>query len=402
MFRKLLAPNDAAGGTPPQPPSTPEAKMTAAIAAASASMEKENGPAATKLVKPVIKDPPLQALEGDFDDSDAPPELSANDVPVKFDKTKATNIKTAAETEAEQQRQAEEAAKAKAKEAQPPQQKVAEKGKPLAPDTKGDKRDYTGFSEHEVAVFRQMSTPAFEFAAKTLRELRTLQQQKPESYLQHPEAYTLSPEYVEIQQQATALKSEAKHWKEQLLAIRAGKPWYGLAYDDKGNAIKQGPYKPTEAAEIDVGNAYNVVTNHAVDTGRKVGQLKATFQERVNTSLQAITNERAKRFEWVADPTKQDVELELGDGKKVPIKTVIGQFKDMFDRHHHGNPLLDLAADMFVALQIQQQHIAQLKSNVLHKEKLNKDILNAEPPVDGGAASGAPTEKVFDISGMPD
>jgi len=338
-------------------------KMAAAIAkdAANTPAPKKEG----KVVKPILGGKPTdKVLSIDFTtDEDAPTELK--DGEVKDDKTKpATETKPVADKPAEV--------------------------KPVAAatkqDTKPTARDYTGFTGDEVAILKQMSNPAFEFATKHMKELKELRQQKPDSIYQHPDAYTLTPEYKSAQEDLKFTSFEERHWRQQLVNIRGGKPWQGLdGYNEKGEPVYSGPFKPSDEAEIDVNNAMLHATNVLGQKRCELAALQKTFKDKVAVSDNNILMERTNRFGWVKEPKMLDEVVEIPKLGAVPIKKLREDMKALFPSYKRSSQEVELIADMFVALQIYAARNRELEAGLQTERKLKEDTIRGEP---SGGANG--------------
>lgn len=381
-------------------------KIAAAVgkvaAAEPAEGDKPKGAAAPRPVRSVIATPPAKVLEGDFT-SDDDPEVVPDDkgTAKKVDDTKA---KAEADAKAAKEKaDADAAAKLKADDTNKGQIKVGDTApKPGLRDSAVTLLKELGYTEEEA--LKQMSNPALELTTKALKELKDLRGKKPESYLQHPNAYILQPEFEQTAIKAQRIEAESLHWKQQLLAIRAGKPWQTIkGYTKDGEMVLDGPFKATDEAEVDVQNAFNYSIQEAQNQKAQLNQLQQTFTGRLKADADAIQAELAKRFEWVADPTKLETKIEVDGIGSVPIKKIIEDFKGLLPSYHHNNIVTEVAANMFVALQVQGKQIRELLQQVEKEKKLKKDVLTAEPALDGGDGGKGKTkdEMEFDTEGLP-
>lgn len=263
--------------------------------------------------------------------------------------------------------------------------------------------DYTGFQPEEIAHLKQMSNSAREFTAKAIRDLSALRNQAPDLYFQHQEAYTLDPHYKELNTTIDFMGRESEHWKQQLLAIRQGKPWMMLeGYDDKGQPILKGPFKPTDESDIMVGNALQIVSGQLGQMQQQKAGYGQQYQQRIKQDNAVLDAERANRFEWVKDPAKLEEKVDIG-GKvgEVSIKQIRDDFKGLFASYHRGNPVLEMAADMFVALQIYGSRIRELEGSNQHQKRVAQDVLSGEPNMETQAANGKSEKMDFSVEGLP-
>jgi hypothetical protein len=339
-----------------------------------------------KIHKTIFTTPPGELIEkGEFkiDDGspeDLQPEGETRQTPEADGTTKAGDKKV--ET-------AKPEATTKPPETTPP---PAEKKKTtdVVVDTKGTKGfDYTGFQPEEVTMLKQMSNPAREFTAKALRDFAKLRSEQPAAYYQHPEAYRLTPEFVSRATDYEYATREQQFWRQQLIQIRAGKPWNGISgWDEKGNALLTGPFKPNDEAEIDVSNVLQNVTNQAGNIQGELRGLQQNFAKRIQTGAAILQAERAKRFEWVNKPELLEETIPLPDVGDTKLKAIRDDFKQLFDTVHHNNPLMELCQDMFVALQVYGARIRALEGENQHEKTIREDVTRMEPSPETAAARG--------------
>ncbi len=411
---------DSGGGGSSTSTLTPDQQKIADATAKIAATQPPSGKPV--MVKPIMAmKAPAALLEKDFGiDADSPEDLrgeeSGDTKVVVVDDKKITPEQKVGDDKIIELPKKEEV-KSKGEDKKEPEKKLdkkvedsKEKSGLIAPVKKGEPskaapRDYSEFAPEEVAVLKEMSNPAFEFTQKSLRELKALRtQQKPDGYLQHPQGYMLSPEYNAEMQKAQSAEFEAGHWKAQLLNVRQGKPWTPLmGYDNSGKPVYGNQVKPTDEAEIDITNVMNYAMQVAGESKGRISALQQGFKQRVDSDMQNIQQERAKRFAWVADPKQLEEKVDVGNGiGEVPIKQLIGDFRGLFGAHHQSNPLLDVAADLFVALQIYGQRLRAAESETRVEKKLKEDIVTAEPNLEGGGdGKGVKEELVFDTADMP-
>lgn len=382
----------------PEPPSSPpdsgglsadQQKVRAAvdkIAAAQPPSDAAKQP--PKIHKSIFKAPPDAVLEKDFD---VEPAVVGDTTPtVKIEDTNKSNIHK--DDPAPKKVDA-------VKPVTPPPPKTTDvKVKPS--DAKPF--DYSGFAPEEQVVLKQMSNQARDFVAKNLRELNELKNRKPELYYQHENAYVLDPQYKELETTLGYVAKESQHWKEQLLKIRKGQDWMMLeGYNEKGEPILKGPFKASDEADINVSNALQVLTGEHNKMLQQRAGFGQQYQQRVKQDNAVLDAERAARFEWVKDPAKLEEKVDIG-GKvgEVTIKQIKQDFKGLFASYHQGNPVLELASDMFAALQIYGARIRELEGTGQHKDRIKEDILNSEPNMETNKGEGK-AEVEFNTEGLP-
>lgn len=389
------SPSEGGGGSTLSPE---QQKIAAAIDKSNAATPAADQPVAKtqpKVGKPLVTAPPKEVLETSFDTNDAPEDIDVQPI-VKVEAAPIKKEEKAVEKK-------EEAPVVKS--TTTVDVKVAA-GKAVT-KTGEEARDYTGFTPEEQAILKQMSNPAFQYAAKNAREYKALVAQKgtPDTYLQHPEAYSITPEYREASQKVHFATAEQNHWREQLIAIRNGKDWYGLqGYDDKGKPVLSGPNKATDGAEVDVSNALNMLTQKVTEFSGQRDNYAAQFRTRYDTDSAAMKAELAKRFEWVAKPEMLDDKIQLQGIGEVTLKQIQNDFRNIFPAYHHKSPLMDVASNLFIALQIFGTKINELETKLQTEGKLKDDVIRAEPVITGDGSGAAATERakglVFDTEGM--
>lgn len=395
-------PTDGGGGTAvvDAPVLSPDQQKIAAAVAATATPDPAPKSASTRITKPIVgQTPPPNLLNVDFD---MDPELV--DTP-----TQKVDVKVVADAKKDD---------AAPKPDTKPIVKLDEKKADAAPKVvddglirpKGtqqkaapDARDYSGFNADEVATLKKMTNDAFNYAAPLLREAKTLKQAKQDSYLTHPQAYTLTPEYAQANRNVALADFEANHYKEQLLNIRAGRKWTVFnGFNDKNVPQYSEPQDATDTADINVSNALSQLMARSQEFTTARDNLTGTFQQRMNQEVANINQERARRFAWAADPKvledKVNVGGQIGEQTVGQIKQT---FKGLFSPIHHSHPVMEVASDLFAALQIIGAENRELKAAADTKQVLKDDNAAAEINVES-AANGSPKggELVFDARGM--
>src|ERR1017187_8278883 len=173
--------------------------------------------------------------------------------------------------------------------------------KPAVPLAKTDESfDYTGFSQQEVVNLKNMSRQSREFAAKLIHDNKQLAGLKDSNYLQHEQGYTLSPEYQDLQSKAYMANVEGQAWKQQLLNIRAGKPFRDvIGFNDNGTP-KFGDEQPaTDEADIRLSNNMQKCMSFAQQYQGQLQNIPQQFKQRIATDLQAMHEVQKQQFSWV-------------------------------------------------------------------------------------------------------
>lgn len=268
-------------------------------------------------------------------------------------------------------------------------------------------RDYTGFSQDEVKVLKQMSNEAFEFASKTIKENKELSKLKDSTYLQHPDAYTLSPDYRQAQNEIQFATVEGNGWRDALLLCRQGKPFklpQGINTETGQLVWSDQLVQPSDTAELELQRL--MTESYSIANQRKgaLQQLATNFKNRVQTDTQQIQAEAARRFAWVSDPKLMDHIVEVDGVGPKSLKQIKEDFTSLFPPYLRNNLATDIAAHMMIAMVIQKAQLTAALANQQVAETLQKDQLRAEPT--SSVRPGPKPEEIggvreFSMEGMP-
>src|ERR1017187_160472 len=277
--------------------------------------------------------------------------------------------------------------------------------KPIVPPVKTDESfDYTGFSQQEVVNLKNMSRQSREFAAKLIHENKQLAGLKDSNYLQHEQGYTLAPEYQDLQSKAYMANVEGQAWKQQLLNIRAGKPFRDVVGFNDNGTPKFGDEQPaTDEADIRLSNNMQKCMSFAQQYQGQLQNIPQQFKQRIATDLQAMHDVQKQQFSWVADPKLLDYEMTTPNGDKT-IKQIKDEFKSIWPSYLQNSPAVDVASDLMVALQIRTQELEQANTGKTIAETLKEEVLRGEPgstdkPIKETEAIGGVS--TFSLAGMP-
>lgn len=376
---------EAQGGTAP-----------AAVETVAAQAPAETPKAKEPLKPQAPRQPTSDELKTEFSSADMP-ELAGEQVVV---------------TEKKEGAEKKEAIKPVMPPAQKPEAKVeppAPTGvKPIMPpsaEKKTAQRDYTGFSNEEQAILKQMSNDAFDYTSRVLKEKKELEKLKGATFLQHPSAYTLDPQYQELQTEAHFVNKEFQYWQSQLEKITNGEEWQPiLKWDAQGNPVVGTARKagPMDAEQV------RLAMNQCLQIGQQkqglMQQFVGSYQQRIANDNAAIQAEQSKRFGWVADPKLMESKINVeGVGEKT-IAQIRQDFINLFPAYHHNTPGVDVAANLFVALQIYGAQLREAQAGKQVAEIKKEEVLRAEP---SSSAAPAKTPKTFGgvstftLEGMP-
>lgn len=237
-------------------------------------------------------------------------------------------------------------------------------------------RDYSKFSQEDAKYLKQMSNEAFEHFSKRAEENSTLQKQLDETKavdVDHPDAYVLSDEYRDAYTNLTKAQQEQQHWRSQLIKIRNGEAWQNIeGYDDGGRMViaKQG-YKPTQQAEIDV----EMAMNEAAGLNRKFSSdmdgVSGSYKKNYNEAVTLLEREQDSNFAWRTDDNVANESIVLPNAGKTTIKTLKDSFAAALPKTFRKHPMSELAANLFVTLQLQAAQTSSEK--VAAKEAKRKE-----------------------------
>lgn len=278
---------------------------------------------------------------------------------------------------------------------------------PIVPIGKTQARDYTGFDEKEKKIFGAMSNEAFAYVAPLLKEQKELAKAKNSLYLQNPEAFRLDPVYRRLEEDSFYFNNEVKFWQQQLLNAKAGQPWQSITgYDKNGRIVLSEPKDPTPADEeqlrLYLQETYNAVTR----TEQQKQQYASQYQQIIQNDNQQIDAIRAQQFGWVTNPKLLDGEIIFDDGRTETVKQVRDGIIGLFPAYHHNNPVTQVAADLYVALQITRQQLREAHQNKRLAEVKTEEVLRAEPsselkPAAEGNGKVIGGVKEFSLQGFP-
>ena len=278
--------------------------------------------------------------------------------------------------------------------------------KPVTIPAKTDETfDYSGFSQQEVVNLKNMSRQSREFSANLIRENKQLSGLKDSNYLQHEQGYTLSPEYQDLQSKVYFANVEGQAWKQQLLNIRAGKPFRDVVGFNENGTPKLGDERPpTDEDDIRLSNNLAKCMSMAQQRQGELQAIPQQFKQRIATDLQTIRDVQKQQFSWAADPKLLDYEMTTPEGNKT-IKQIKDEFKSIWPSYLQNSPAVDVCADLMVALQIRTQELEQANTGKTVAETLKEEVLRGEPgsndrPIkENGHAIGGVSE--FSLAGFP-
>lgn len=244
--------------------------------------------------------------------------------------------------------------------------KVSEKSSTISPITppikEKDEFDYTGYAPQEVVNLKNMSRQSREWVAGLVKDKKQLEPLKDSTYLQHEEAYKLNPEYNEIQTSVQRAQIEGNFWREQLLNIKAGKPFRDLqGFKPDGTPVLSEEKQPTDADELRLANNYTLCTQEGQRRYSKLQEYPNQFKTRISNDLAAIQQKQSELFAWVADPKLMEHSVEVEGRGDVALKDLKRDFISLIPPYLQNHPSTQLAANMFIGLQIRNAELREAR-----------------------------------------
>ena len=286
------------------------------------------------------------------------------------------------------------------------------KAKQTAEKKEIKQRDLTGYPENEAKLLQQMSNEAFEYVAPILKAQREKQTANNGVIFQHPNAYVLHPDFQRVQTEAAYAKAESSAWNEQLMNIRAGKKWTPLTgVDEKtGKFIYGAEREPSLQDEEVVRAALYKCQQVEQQNVAALQSMPQQFQSIVNNDNVAINTERAKRFDWVANPELLKHELELVNGDGSVTKKTIGDIRNDFNSilppYWRGTIMAEVGADLFAAVNALAVRLRAAEAGKQVAETLKEEAKHVQPTGAGLTAGRRPEPKYgvteFNLDGLPD
>jgi hypothetical protein len=270
--------------------------------------------------------------------------------------------------------------------------------KPIVPpEKKNIARDYSGFTEEQASVLKQMSNDAFQYTAKLIKEANELKQS---SYLQHPEAYRLSPEYNQTVQSYSRADWETKYWESQLETIEAGKPIKPFrGWDNEtGQPVFGDEIQPTKSLENRIQQAILQCTTEARRLQGDIRNFPSRYKTDTTQHLAGIDQWRNQNFGWNASPEMMDYTLEIDGLGERSLKQIKEDVDKMIPSFLHASPLRPVVQDLAIAVRILQAEKAQLQSELGIKTTIKEEKELVEPSGKGKHTEKPNLTKVHGIS----
>lgn len=282
----------------------------------------------------------------------------------------------------------------------------------LAPKKTADTRDYTGFSEQESHLLKNMSREAYDVFSDMLRKSKTApaasaQVNQNQQVFQHPDAYILHPEYKKLQSEASYAKAEGDVWMGQLMAAQRGediKPLLGVNKETGQFIFGDVAIKPTiENIEM-MRQSMQKCRQFEQNASGQLSQLPAKFQGQVQNDMTVIQQTCAKHFDWVANPALLDHELDIPNLGKRKISQIRSDFLDVVPAYMRQTPGFQVAAELWVAMQLYQLRLNEAESGKAVAETIAEEKGRVEPTATTRVQPGKSKYGVgeFNMDGLPE
>lgn len=269
-------------------------------------------------------------------------------------------------------------------------------------------RDYAGFSNEETNALKQMSNEGFDLASRVLKENRELKKLEGSTYLQHEHAYVLDPEFQQTNLSVQRSSGEAEHWRQQLILAEQGKPVHDIkGWDNRtGQMVVGQEYQPNASLTESIRERLYACNNAAAQNKQKLESFPSKYSERIRQDSQAIESEIRNRFAWEQDSKLMDhtLSVEFEDGPRdVSLKQIKEDFTSLFPSYLRQNLGVRVAANMMIALKIQDAEIRQLKAGAQVTETIQEERRLVEPTSEHKVAPaiGKPVNGVTEFGGDP-
>lgn len=241
-------------------------------------------------------------------------------------------------------------------------------------------RDLTGFTPEEQHVLKNMSTEAYEYTSKVIREHKELSQLRTGTFLQHPEAYQLDPQYKQLTSSVQHYDAIAGFLKEQLQLCADGKEWHTITHwDDKGQPVFSGPLKPSAVAQVNIQHALQQHMVKGEAARNEMQQYAGNYQQRIQQDAAGIKKVMGQHCSWVANPEEMKQSLTIPGKGDVTLQQMYDEFTGQFPIYMRHSPGIDVAANLWIAFNIYGSMIRDLENGKQLAEVKAEEALKVEP-----------------------
>ncbi len=193
---------------------------------------------------------------------------------------------------------------------------------------------------------------------------------------------------------------------QQLVKMQRGEEWTPLVgVDPKTGDFVYGEKRQPTIEDIEMVRQSLMKCQQAEqNTGAQLQQLPQQFGKIAQQDLANINQERARRFDWVANPELMKHELEVDGVGKRTVEQIRNDFISLFPAYHQRTVGVDVAADLFVAMQIYAARLKEAESGKAVAETLKAEAARVEPTASARGKQSNPKFGVteFTMEGMPE
>jgi hypothetical protein len=245
-------------------------------------------------------------------------------------------------------------------------------------------RDFTGMTEEETNIFKNMSVPAYKKLKPIYEEYKKLKANPPAAkadlnglppnYYSNPNAFVLSPKYQEVSSALSAADLVKKHWEEQELNIKYNGKWKDL--DIKDGKFVVGPDQDADmTSEKFVREAYQFANKqyqkHESDHTKFVDSFKARQSE---------ASTKVSKIEADFFPT-------MDGGEKDATKEMRDQIVKTLPEEYQENVPISLFTKTGAALALNLALVKELKAENAKLKGIKADSSAAPPTKKGFVAA---------------
>lgn len=249
-------------------------------------------------------------------------------------------------------------------------------------------RDYTGFTEQEVALLKKTSNETFAYIKPQLMELRKIKELNkardeelaslkagkavlPDNYYEHSEGHLLDPTWKAAATNLNLAASVQRHWQEQMVNIRKGLDWSDLATDANGNIVTVPGKKANAESEAAVSTWLQQSVVQYAQIQNQVLNIQNGFKSRYTNAVAAVEKATKDHFAAFDDP------------KNVALNKTKTDLLSMVPKEFQKHPMTELALRGITAALAFQEELKQVKAGLTSKaaevQKTQENIKKAGP-----------------------
>jgi hypothetical protein len=241
-------------------------------------------------------------------------------------------------------------------------------------------RDFTGMTEEETNIFKNMSVPAYKKLKPIYEEYKKLKANPPvakadpnglpPNYYSNPNAFVLSPKYQEVSSALSAADLVKKHWEEQELNIKYNGKWKDL--DIKDGKFVVGPDQDADmTSEKFVREAYQFANKQYQKHESEHSKFVDSFKARQSEASTKVSKIEADFF-----PT-------MDGGEKDATKEMREQIVKTLPEEYQESVPISLFTKTGAALALNLALVKELKAENAKLKGIKADS-SAAPPTKKG------------------